>query len=152
LGAPFSLSTLNNLRIQNYKKETNVNIPADIKYTENDEWIKVEGNVGVIGITDYAQEQLSDIVYVEIILAEDEEAGVGDTCATVESVKAASDVYLPASGRVIAINDALADTPELVNSDPYGSAWMLKIELSNPDEIADLLDAKAYQEKVEAAE
>jgi len=129
-----------------------VNIPADIKYTENDEWIKVEGNVGVIGITDYAQEQLSDIVYVEIILAEDEEAGVGDTCATVESVKAASDVYLPASGRVIAINDALADTPELVNSDPYGSAWMLKIELSNPDEIADLLDAKAYQEKVEAAE
>ena len=129
-----------------------MNIPADIKYTENDEWIKVEGNVGVIGITDYAQEQLSDIVYVEIILAEDEEAGVGDTCATVESVKAASDVYLPASGRVIAINDALADTPELVNSDPYGSAWMLKIELSNPDEIADLLDAKAYQEKVEAAE
>ena len=126
--------------------------PTDIKYTENDEWIRVEGNVGSIGITDYAQEQLSDIVYVEIILSEDEEASQGDSCATVESVKAASDVYLPASGKVIAINEDLADSPEMVNSDPYGDAWMVKIELSDPSELDGLLDAAAYEKKVAEAE
>ena len=129
-----------------------MNIPTDIKYTANDEWIRVEGNIGSIGITDYAQEQLSDIVYVEIILSEDEEAGKGDSCATVESVKAASDVYLPVSGKVVAINEELADTPEIVNSDPYGSAWMVKIELSDTSELDDLLDAAAYEKKVSEAE
>ena len=129
-----------------------MNIPADIKYTENDEWIKVEGNIGSIGITDYAQEQLSDIVYVEIILSEDDEAGQGDSCATVESVKAASDVYLPVSGKIVEINEDLADTPEIVNSDPYGAAWMVKVELSDPSELDALLDAEAYQKKVEEAE
>ena len=113
-----------------------MNIPPELKYTENDEWIKVEGDTGVIGISDYAQEQLSDIVFVEII----------DTCATVESVKAASDVYSPVSGTVTAINDEdLPDSPELVNSDPYGQAWMLKIELSDPSELDVLMDAGSYQ-------
>ena len=123
-----------------------MNIPPELKYTENDEWIKVDGDTGVIGITDYAQEQLSDIVFVEIIVATGEMLNKGDTCATVESVKAASDVYSPISGTVTAINDEdLPDSPELVNSDPYGQAWMLKIELSDPSELDVLMDAESYQ-------
>jgi glycine cleavage system H protein len=126
-----------------------MNIPPDLKYTENDEWIRVEGNTGTIGITDYAQDQLSDVVYVEVIADEGEELEQGDACATVESVKAASDVYMPASGRVSAINDDLPDTPELVNTDPYGEAWMVQIELSDPDELDSLLDAQAYEKHCE---
>ena len=126
-----------------------MNIPPDLKYTENDEWIRVEGNTGTIGITDYAQDQLSDVVYVEVIADEGEELEQGDACATVESVKAASDVYMPVSGRVTAINDDLPDTPELVNSDPYGEAWMVQIELSDPDELDSLLDAQAYAKHCE---
>jgi glycine cleavage system H protein len=122
-----------------------MNIPANCKYTKNDEWIKVEGNVGLIGITDYAQEQLSDIVYVEVVLAVGEEAAQGASAATIESVKAAADVYLPVSGKVVAVNEALPDTPEKVNSDPYGEAWMVKIELTNPAELNGLLDAAAYE-------
>jgi glycine cleavage system H protein len=126
-----------------------MNIPPDLKYTENDEWIRVEGNTGTIGITDYAQDQLSDVVYVEVIADEGEELEQGDACATVESVKAASDVYMPVSGRVSAINDDLPDTPELVNTDPYGEAWMVQIELSDPDELDSLLDAQAYEKHCE---
>lgn len=126
-----------------------MNIPPDLKYTENDEWIRVEGNTGTIGITDYAQDQLSDVVYVEVIADEGEELEQGDACATVESVKAASDVYMPVSGRVTAINDDLPDTPELVNTDPYGEAWMVQIELSDPDELDSLLDAQAYEKHCE---
>jgi glycine cleavage system H protein len=122
-----------------------MNIPSDLKYTKNDEWIKVEGNIGTVGITDHAQEQLSDIVFVEIVLSVGDEVKQGDTCATLESVKAAADVYLPAGGKVIAINEALPDTPEKVNSDPYGEAWMAKIELSNPADLNNLLDASAYE-------
>lgn len=129
-----------------------MNIPTDLKYTENDEWIKVEGDLGIVGISDYAQDQLSDIVYVEILVSEGDQIDQGDSCATVESVKAAADVYSPVSGRVTAINEALADTPELVNSDPYGEAWMIKLEISNPDELDGLLDAAAYAQKIEAAE
>ncbi|MFC1878485.1 glycine cleavage system protein GcvH [Chloroflexota bacterium] len=126
-----------------------MNIPTELKYTDNDEWIKVEGNTGVIGITDYAQDQLSDIVYVEILVAEGDSVAQGDSCATIESVKAAADVYIPVSGKVVAVNDDLADIPETVNSDPYGEAWMVKIELSNPAELNDLLDAAAYTEKAQ---
>jgi len=122
-----------------------MNIPSDLKYTQNDEWIKADGNQGLIGITDYAQDQLSDIVFVEIVASIGEELKQGDTCATVESVKAAADVYLPASGKIIAVNDKLPDTPELINSDPYGESWLLKIELSNPEELNDLLDAAGYE-------
>jgi glycine cleavage system H protein len=127
-----------------------MNIPSDLKFTKNDEWIKVEGNQGTVGITDYAQEQLSDIVYVEIIPGEDEKLAQGDTCATIESVKAAADVYLPVSGRVVAVNSSLPDTPELVNTDPYGAAWLIKIELTSPGELDSLLDAAAYQEFCES--
>ncbi|HEY5574583.1 MAG TPA: glycine cleavage system protein GcvH [Anaerolineales bacterium] len=129
-----------------------MNIPEDLKYTENDEWIRVEGNTGTVGITDYAQDQLSDIVYVEIIVDEGESLKKGDSCATVESVKAAADVYLPVGGTVTAINEDLGDTPELVNSDPYGEAWMVKVEISNPDELDDLMDAAAYRKYCEERE
>jgi glycine cleavage system H protein len=107
-----------------------MNYPADLKYSENDEWIRIEGNTGTIGITDFAQDQLSDVVFVEIIVEPDEDLNQGDACATVESVKAAADVYLPVGGTITELNEDLLDTPELVNSDPYGEAWMVKIELS----------------------
>jgi len=127
-----------------------MNIPPNLKYTDNDEWILVEGNIGTVGITDFAQNQLSDIVYVEIVTSVGEELKKGETCATLESVKAASDVYLPVSGKIIEINESLPDSPELVNSDPYGKAWMVKIELTDPAELNSLLDAAAYAKIVEA--
>jgi glycine cleavage system H protein len=129
-----------------------MNIPKELKYTKNDEWIKVDGNIGTVGITDHAQEQLSDIVFVEIVLSEGDQVSQGDTCATVESVKAAADVYLPAGGKVIAVNESLPDSPETLNSDPYGSAWLVKLELSNPAELDSLMDAAAYEAKVKEAE
>ncbi len=122
-----------------------MNFPKDLKYTNNDEWVRVEGDTAVIGITDYAQDQLSDVVFVEYIVAEGDTAARGDVCATVESVKAAADVYMPVSGEVIAVNEALVDAPETVNSDPYGEAWMIKVKLSDPAELDDLLDAAAYE-------
>jgi glycine cleavage system H protein len=129
-----------------------MNIPTELKYTDNDEWIRVEGTTGTIGITDHAQEQLSDIVYVEIVVSEGDRVSKGDSCATIESVKAAADVYMPVSGKIVAINENLPDTPEMVNSDPYGGAWMVKVELSNPSELNGLLDASAYQAKTAASE
>lgn len=129
-----------------------MNTPSDLKYTTNDEWIKVEGGNGTIGITDHAQEQLSDVVYVEIVVEVGDEVSQGDTAATIESVKAAADVYFPAGGKVIAINEGLPDSPETVNSDPYGEAWMVKIELSEASEVDDLLDAKGYEAHVAAQE
>ena len=129
-----------------------MNIPSDLKYTKNDEWIRVEGNVGTVGITDYAQDQLSDIVFVEIILAEGEMVSKGDTCATLESVKAAADVYIPVGGQVTAINEDLPDAPETVNSDPYGQAWLVKIEISDPTELDGLMDAAAYEANVASKE
>lgn len=127
-------------------------IPTNLKHTQNDEWIRVEGNNGTIGISDYAQNQLSDVVYVEITVSVGDTVNQGDTCATLESVKAAADVYMPVSGKVVAINEEIANSPELVNSDPYGAAWLVKVELSNPSELDDLLDAAAYEQKLQAKE
>ena len=127
-------------------------VPSDLKYTENDEWIRVEGKSGTIGITDFAQDQLSDIVFVEMLVDVGEEVSQGDSCATIESVKAAADVYMPVSGVVSAINEELPHTPELVNSDPYGAAWLVKIEISDPSEIDALLDPVAYQQKIQDEE
>jgi glycine cleavage system H protein len=123
-------------------------VQASFKYTPNDEWINIEGNTGTIGITDYAQEQLSDIVFVEVVVSEGDLVKKGDSLATIESVKAAADVYSPASGKVIAVNEALPETPEKVNTDPFGEAWMVKLELTDPAEIEQLLDASAYEEKI----
>lgn len=129
-----------------------MNTPTELKYTQNDEWIRVEGNVGTVGITDHAQESLSDIVYVEVVVGVGDEVNTGDTCATVESVKAAADVYMPVSGKVLAINEDLPDTPETVNSDPYGAAWLVKIELGDPAELEKLLDAAGYEAYVASKE
>jgi len=129
-----------------------MNIPADLKYTENDEWIRVEGNIGTVGITDYAQDQLSDIVYVEIVVDEGDSIDKGDSCATVESVKAAADVYMPVSGKIVNMNEALADTPEIINQDPYGQAWMVEVELDDPSELDELLDSEAYKKLIEEKE
>lgn len=119
--------------------------PADLRYTEHDEWVAVDGDIATIGITDYAQDQLSDIVYVEIVVFEGDELDKGEVCVVVESVKAAADVYMPVSGTIVEINEALADTPEIVNEDPYGDAWMVKIKLSDDSELDSLMDAEAYK-------
>lgn len=119
--------------------------PKDLKYTQNDEWIRLEDNLGKVGISDFAQDQLSDIVFVEFVVAVGDEISKGDALATIESVKAAADVYAPVSGKVAEINEALPDAPETVNSDPYGVAWMVKIELSDPSELDSLMDADSYE-------
>lgn len=129
-----------------------MNIPTDLKYTKNDEWVRVEANTATIGVTDYAQDQLSDIVYVEILVSEDEEVSKGDSCASIESVKAAADVYVPVSGKITAVNEDLADTPELINSDPYGGAWMVKIEISDPSELEELINSEGYLKLLEEKE
>lgn len=116
----------------------------ECKYSEEHEWIRVEGDEAVIGISDYAQEQLSDVVYVELPEVGDTFAR-GDIFAVVESVKAASDVYIPTSGEILEINETLEDSPEVVNEDPYGEAWFVRIALADPAELDDLLDPAAYQ-------
>jgi glycine cleavage system H protein len=120
-------------------------VPANLKYTETDEWILVEGNMGTIGITDFAQDQLSDIVFLEITAAVDDELAKGDAYGEIESVKAASEVNMPVDGVVREINEGLTDKPEKVNDDPYGEAWMLKFEITDPSQIEDLIDAPAYE-------
>ena len=129
-----------------------MNFPTDLKYTKNDEWVRVEGSTGAVGITDYAQNQLSDIVFVEVVVAVGDKVKAGESCATVESVKAAADVYIPVSGTIVAINEELPDAPETVNSDPYGAAWMVKVELNDPSELDGLLNASGYQSFVESKE
>jgi glycine cleavage system H protein len=126
-----------------------MDFPSDLKYTENDEWIRVEGDTGTVGISDYAQDQLSDVVYVEVTAAVGDEVAKGETFGLVESVKAAADVYMPITGTIIEVNEALVDTPELVNSDPYGEAWMVKFELTDSSQLDELLDSEAYKQSVE---
>ena len=113
-------------------------------FTQEHEWIEVDGEVGTVGITDYAQGQLGDVVFVEVP-ADGRRLGKGDEAATVESVKAASDIYAPASGTVLEGNPALADTPDLVNSDPEGEGWFFKLTLSDPGELDALMDETAYE-------
>jgi glycine cleavage system H protein len=122
-----------------------MNIPANLKYTEDHEWIRVEGNEAYIGVTDYAQSQLGDIVFVEIETL-DQTLEKGETFGTIEAVKTVSDLFMPASGKIIEVNSSLNDKPEIVNSDPYGQGWMIKIELTKPSEIEGLLSTQAYQE------
>lgn len=120
-----------------------MNVPADLKYTKEHEWARVEDDVVTVGITDYAQGELGDIVYVEL-----PEVGTEITMdasfGTIEAVKAVNDLYAPLSGTVVAINEALEDAPDEVNKDPYGAGWMIKIKLSDPAEVAKLLDGEAY--------
>jgi glycine cleavage system H protein len=122
-----------------------MNIPSDLKYTKTDEWVKVEGKNATIGISDYAQDQLSDVVFVEITADAGSRAVKDSIVATIESVKAAADVNMPVTGKVISTNEDLPQTPEAVNSDPYGKAWLVKVELENPAEVEALMSAADYE-------
>lgn len=122
--------------------------PADLLYTTHDEWVRVEGDEVVTGITDYAQDQLSDVVYVELPEVGDT-YDKGEPYGVVESVKAASDIFMPVNGEIIAINEGLEDSPEIVNEDPYGKGWFVRIKMSDKSDLDDLLDAKAYQAQLE---
>jgi glycine cleavage system H protein len=119
-------------------------IPSALKYTKDHEWIKIEGNIATVGITEYAQGELGDIVYVDVDTLEDTVAE-GDVFGSVEAVKTVSDLFMPLSGEIIEFNEELEDAPELVNSDPYEKGWMIKIEISDSSQINDLLDAEAYE-------
>ncbi|HEX6591128.1 MAG TPA: glycine cleavage system protein GcvH [Moraxellaceae bacterium] len=125
--------------------------PAELKYASSHEWVRVEGDVAVVGITDHAQDALGDLVYVELPEVGDS-VNAGDEAGVVESVKAASDIYAPVSGEIIAINEALSDSPEIVNSDPYTDGWMYKIRIKDAAELEDLLSAEDYDAQVEAEE
>ncbi len=120
-----------------------MNIPSDLKYTKSHEWIRVEGNAGTAGITDFAQQELGDIVFVEAP-AQGAALTAGSAMGSVESVKAVSEINAPASGTVSAVNADLADHPELLNADPYGKGWILRITLANAGELPGLMDASAY--------
>lgn len=119
-------------------------VPADLKYTKDHEWVKVDGDMVTIGITDYAQGELGDIVYVEVD-TEGDTLDKEETFGTVEAVKTVSDLFMPISGEVMEFNEALEDAPETVNEDAYGAGWMVKIKMTNPSELDDLLDAAAYE-------
>jgi glycine cleavage system H protein len=118
--------------------------PEGLKYAKTDEWIKFDGEEAIIGISDFAQDQLSDVVYVEFMIEEGDTVSKGDAVATVESVKAAADVVFPASGTVLSVNEGLADVPELLNTDPYETGWMIKMKLDDPSELDELMDAEDY--------
>ncbi len=120
-------------------------IESGLLYSKNDEWVRVEGDTAIIGITDYAQSQLSDIVFAEVSIEEGEAVEAGDCIGTVESVKAASDIYTPVTGTVAAINSAIADEPELINKDAFGEAWFIKVALEGPIDGSELMDAEAYE-------
>jgi glycine cleavage system H protein len=124
-----------------------MNLPEDLKYTKDHEWIKIDGTTGTVGITDHAQGELGDVVFVELPAA-GKAVKSGESFGTIEAVKAVSDLYAPVTGAITETNAALNATPELVNKDPYGAGWMVKIKLSNPDEVKGLLDAKGYQELI----
>lgn len=121
-----------------------MNIPSDLKYTKDHEWAKKEGDIVTIGITDYAQGELGDVVFVELPEAGDQ-VSKDDTFGTIEAVKAVADLFSPVSGEVSEINESLADTPDIVNSDPYGEGWMVKIKISDASEWDSLMDSKEYE-------
>ena len=120
-----------------------MNVPADLKYTSDHEWIRVEGDIATVGITDYAQGELGDVVFVELPEA-GEEFAQGDVAATIEAVKTVADVFLPLSGSIQAVNEALDDSSELINQDAYGEGWIMKVKLSDPSEIDGFMSAEDY--------
>ncbi|RTY71467.1 glycine cleavage system protein GcvH [Flavobacterium sp. GSP27] len=126
-----------------------MNIPANLKYTKDHEWVSLEGDIATVGITDFAQKELGDIVYVEVETL-DQTLEKDEVFGTVEAVKTVSDLFLPLSGEIIAFNDALENTPESVNSDPYGAGWMVKIKVTNVAEFDSLLSSDSYKEIIGA--
>lgn len=125
-----------------------MNIPADLKYTKDHEWIRIDGDTATIGITDFAQGELGDIVYVDVDTLDDT-VEEGEVFGSVEAVKTVSDLFMPLTGEVIEFNEELEDEPELVNSDPYHKGWMIKVTISDPDQIDNLLDAEAYKNLIQ---
>lgn len=123
-------------------------VPAELKYTSEHEWIRIDGNIATIGITNYAQEELGDIVFVELPNV-GEEFNKADTFGTIEAVKAVSDLYSPLTGKITEINAELDDSPMIINNDPFGEGWMVKIELKNVDEIEQLLSETSYKALIE---
>ena len=126
-----------------------MNIPSDLKYTKDHEWVKLDGDVATVGITDFAQGELGDIVYVEVDTL-DETLDAEEVFGTVEAVKTVSDLFMPLSGEIIEFNESLEDEPEKVNTDPYGHGWMIKIKLENPSDFDNLLTADAYKDLIGA--
>jgi len=126
-----------------------MNIPESLKYTNDHEWVKVEGNIATVGITDFAQRELGDIVFVEIE-TEGEDIEQGDVFGTVEAVKTVSDLFMPLSGKVIEVNSILEATPESVNEDPYGNGWMIKIEIADSSQLNSLLSSQDYKSVIGA--
>ena len=122
-----------------------MNVPENLKYTEDHEWVKVDGDVAVVGITDFAQGELGDIVFVDIQTV-GETLGKGETFGTIEAVKTVADAFMPVSGEVLEVNEALDGAPDLVNTDPYGEGWMIKIKFSDASEFDTLLTAEQYKE------
>lgn len=126
-----------------------MNFPAELKYTKDHEWIRVEGDEAVIGITDFAQRELGDIVFVDINTV-GEEVAANDVFGTIEAVKTVSDLFMPATATVLSINDAIDASPELVNSDPYGEGWIIRVKLANPADVDGLLSADEYKSEINA--
>ena len=126
-----------------------MNFPENLKYTADHEWIKVEGDTALVGITDYAQKELGDIVFVDVT-SEGETLSAGEVFGNIEAVKTVSELLLPAAGEVLELNPALADNPALVNSDPYGEGWIIKVKLNDPAEVNALMDAAAYKAQIGA--
>ncbi|MEX0788965.1 MAG: glycine cleavage system protein GcvH [Anaerolineales bacterium] len=122
-----------------------MNYPQDLKYTKNDEWVRVQGGSGTSGITDYAQSQLSDIVFFEVSASVGAAVKQGEAFGTVESVKAASDIYMPVTGTLTEINADLSKSPDWINKDPYGQAWMIRFQIGDPVQVDGLMDAAAYE-------
>ena len=125
-----------------------MNLPSELKYTKDHEWIKIEGDIATVGITEFAQGELGDIVYVDVDTLDDT-VEEGDVFGSVEAVKTVSDLFMPLTGEVIEFNEELEDEPEFVNSDPYGKGWMIKIKIADSSQIKDLLDAAAYKELIQ---
>jgi glycine cleavage system H protein len=123
-----------------------MSIPSELKYTKEHEWISVEGNIGTIGITDYAQGELGDVVFIEITKSVGDSLSFNENFGTIEAVKTVSELYAPCSGTIIEINPDLGDSPEYINQDPYAKGWMIKVEITNPADLNNLLDAAAYGE------
>ncbi len=126
-----------------------MNIPENVFYTEDHEWVLVEGDVATIGITDFAQKELGDIVFVEVETV-DEELDKGEAFGTIEAVKTVSDMFMPVGGTVIELNEKIEDTPEIINKDPYGEGWIIKIKISDTAELDALLDVAAYKSTIES--
>ena len=124
-----------------------MNIPDNLKYTKDHEWVKVDGDEAIVGITDFAQKELGDIVFVEVDTV-DETLEKEETFGTIEAVKTVSDLFMPVTGEVVEFNDKLESSPEIINSDPYGEGWIIRIKISNPDELDDLYDAAGYNDLI----